>query len=109
MILAIIVCTLILVVGALDWITFRHSNRRALALELFGFSIVLVLALRPEWFNLLATKFGIGRGVDLLTYPMLIWLFREAIVGRVRYRKQREEITKVVRDLAIVSKTQLAD
>jgi small membrane protein len=105
MMLAIFICIVILLVGALDWVAFRRSNRRVLSLELLGFSVVFVLSMKPDWFNHLAQSVGIGRGVDLLTYPMLIWLFREAVVGRVRYRKQRDEITQLVRALAVNSQT----
>jgi hypothetical protein len=101
----VILATIVAVVGVvtifIDWIYLRRNNRRAFVLECLGLAAILLIAIRGEWFTQLAHRMGIGRGVDLLTYPALIWLFREAILGRVRYYRHRTEITQLVRHLAI--------
>lgn len=100
MILAIVICAIVVVVGVVDYAAFRHKHPRALLLELAGFAAVIALALWSDGVSRLARSVGIGRGVDLIIYPMIIWLFREAVLGRVRYHRQQLEITRLVRHLA---------
>jgi hypothetical protein len=104
MILAIIISAIAIFIVFVDWIYLRRDNRRAFALELVGLAAILLIVMRGEWFTQLAHRLGIGRGVDLLMYPALIWLFREAILGRVRYYRQRRDITQLVRHIAVDSK-----
>lgn len=108
MILAVLISTIALFVVFLDWIYLRKSNRRAILLEFIGLSGVILIAVRAEWFTQLAQRLGVGRGVDLVIYPILIWLFREAILGRVRYHRQRSEITGLIRHIAISSRLEQA-
>jgi hypothetical protein len=107
MILGLTVSLIVLVLGVVDWVYLRKKHQRALLLELFAFGVVIVLAVRPRWFSALAASVGIGRGVDLIIYPVLVWLFREAVLGRVRYYRQRAELTQIVRHLAISSRLEL--
>jgi len=107
MTLALIVSVMVLAVAMVDWVYLRRHHKRALLLEFLGFATVVLLSLRPDWFSAAAASVGIGRGVDLFIYPMLIWLFREAVLGRVRYYRHVEEITQLVRHLAMSSKLEI--
>lgn len=100
MTLAIVICTIVVVVGVVDYAAFHKKHPRALLLELAGFAAVIGLAFWQDGLAALARAVGIGRGVDLIIYPMIIWLFREAVLGRVRYHRQQAEITRLVRHLA---------
>jgi len=101
MTLAILVLIFALLVTTLDWVHFRKDYRRVLYLEILGFVFILTLALYPERFNDFAHRLGIGRGVDMIIYPLLVWLFREALWSRVRYMRQQRELTLLVRKTAM--------
>ncbi|HTL12692.1 MAG TPA: DUF2304 domain-containing protein [Bdellovibrionota bacterium] len=103
MILAFLVLGLSVVMGAVDWVSTKRESRRILLLEYAGFTGVFLLALNPDGFNRAAAAVGVGRGVDLIIYPLVVWLFREAILSRVRYHQQQREITRLVRALAVGS------
>jgi len=100
MILGALISLAVIGLAFVDWVYLRQHHFRVFLLELSGFLIVVCAALRPDWLSLLAHKLGIGRGVDLLIYTVLIWLFRESILGRVRYHRQRSELTTLVRQIA---------
>lgn len=100
MIWASIMALAVIVLAFVDWVYLRKQYSRVFFLELGGFMIVVCAAVKPDWLTLLAHKVGIGRGVDLLIYTVLIWLFRESILGRVRYHRQRSQLTRLVRQIA---------
>jgi hypothetical protein len=102
LILAIVISVIVVVVGVVDFAAFRHRHPRALLLELVGFAGIIVLAFWSNGVAALAKAVGIGRGVDLVIYPLMIWLFREAVLGRVRYHRQQKLITDLTRQLAVV-------
>ncbi len=84
-----------------DWATLRGKNRRALLVEV---AVVLAGALFivfPDRATKLAHMVGIGRGVDFLLYPTVIWLVRESLLSRRRRIEDAERLTHVVRALAI--------
>ncbi len=101
MMLGILVCALAVGIGLLDWISIRRESKRILMLEYVGFTGIFLLATFPDRFNALAAMVGVGRGVDMIIYPLLVWLFREAILSRVRYHQQQREITRLVRAIAV--------
>jgi hypothetical protein len=95
-----IVAVAVIVLAFVDWVYLRKQYSRVFFLELGGFVIVVCAVLEPDWLTLLAHTLGIGRGVDLLIYTVLIWLFRESILGRVRYHRHRSQLTHLVREIA---------
>jgi len=105
MILAAIVVLAFAGVAFVDWIYLRRSHLRAFLFELVVLIGLLVIVLRPDWLTALAQFAGIGRGVDLVIYPALVWLFREAVLGRVRYYNHDAQITKLTRHLAKIEAT----
>jgi hypothetical protein len=97
-------CLLVLVFGlvAFDWATLRGKNRRALFLEVAVFLGGALFIVFPERATALAHMVGIGRGVDFLLYPTVIWLVRESLLSRRRRIEDSERLTHVVRELAIL-------
>ncbi len=83
-----------------DW-TSRARNRRLLYVQLTVFASGALLILFPEIARRLASLVGIGRGVDFVIYPTVIWLVRESLVSRRRRREEEERLTELVRAVAI--------
>ena len=86
---------------AFDWATLRGKNRRALFLEIAVFLAGAFFIVLPHRATALAHFVGIGRGVDFLLYPTVIWLVRESLLTRRRRIEDSERMTEVVRALAI--------
>jgi small membrane protein len=84
-----------------DWATLRGKNRRALLVEIAVFLAGALFIVFPERATSLAHVVGIGRGVDFLLYPTVIWLVRESLLSRRRRIEDAERLTHVVRALAI--------
>ncbi len=62
---------------------------------------VIVVALVPEITNRLATFVGVGRGADLFLYTAVLVLLYTTHRLLVRQQKMSEEITELVRTVAI--------
>lgn len=94
---------LLLVFGLVvfDWVNLRGKNRRALAVELVAFVGGAFFIAFPDRATSLAHLVGIGRGVDFLLYPVVIWLVRESLLSRRRRVEDAERITELARALAI--------
>lgn len=102
MILAALVLLAFCIVTFVDWIYFHKNHFRAFVLEAVALVGALAVFLWPHLLQQLADAIGVGRGVDLIIYPAMVWLFREAVLGRVRYYTHQAEITALVRHLAKV-------
>ncbi len=83
-----------------DWTT-RARNRRLLVVQLAVFVAGGVLILFPEIARRLAHLVGIGRGVDFVIYPTVIWLVRESLLSRRQRREEEARLTELVRAIAI--------
>ncbi len=83
-----------------DWTT-RTRNRRLLYVQLVVFAGGAVLISFPEIARRLAHLVGIGRGVDFVIYPVVIWLVRESLVSRRRRLEDEARLTELVRAVAI--------
>jgi hypothetical protein len=82
-----------------DFVTLAR-NRRLLLLQLVVFAIGGTLIVYPEIARRLAHFVGIGRGVDFVLYPLVIWLVRESLLSRRRRHEEQERVTELVRALA---------
>jgi hypothetical protein len=82
-----------------DFVTLAR-NRRLLLLQLAVFVIGGTLIIYPEIARRLAHFVGIGRGVDFVLYPLVIWLVRESLLSRRRRHEEQERVTELVRALA---------
>lgn len=93
-----------------DAITLYGKNRRGLLVEIAVFLIGAFFIAFPERATVLAHLIGIGRGVDFLLYPIVIWLVRESLLNRRRHLADAERITELTRALAIATaRTQAQD
>lgn len=61
---------------------------------------VIVIALLPGVTGMLSRPLGIGRGVDIIVYLSVIILFYLVFRMYVKAEKNRQEITKLVREMA---------
>lgn len=77
-----------------------EKNRRLLLLQVLVFAIGGSLIVYPEIARRLAHAVGIGRGVDFVLYPLVIWLVRESLVSRRRRLADEQRVTELVRALA---------
>ncbi|MBX3187942.1 MAG: DUF2304 family protein [Labilithrix sp.] len=85
-----------------DFVTLA-KNRRMLLLQVLVFAIGGTLIVYPEIARRLAYAVGIGRGVDFVLYPLVIWLVRESLLSRRRRLDDEERVTALVRSLAAQS------
>jgi hypothetical protein len=97
------VVLLSLVFGLLfyDFATMNRRYRRMLLVQAVVFTGGAFFIVFPEAATRVAHTVGIGRGVDFLLYPLVIWLVREALVSRRRRREDQERFTQLVRAQAL--------
>ncbi len=98
---SIVLLALVFGLVVFDWVTTRGKNRRALLLEVAAFVVGAFFIAFPQRATDLAHLVGIGRGVDFLLYPLVIWLVRESLLSRRRRLEDAETITALVRALAV--------
>ncbi len=97
---ALALVALLVVLFAVDLV--RHGkSRRLLAVQGVVFATGAVLIVYPEIATRLAHAVGIGRGVDFVIYPLVIWLVRESLLTRRRRRDDEARFTELVRAVAI--------
>jgi hypothetical protein len=83
-----------------DWVR-RGKNNRLVFVQLLVFVGGGTLIVVPEIARRLAHAVGIGRGVDFVIYPLVIWLVREALLTRRRRHEDGERITELARAVAL--------
>jgi hypothetical protein len=100
---------LCLVFGLLfyDWATTRRA-RRMLLLEALVFAGGAFFIAFPDAATAVAHRVGIGRGVDFILYPLVIWLVRESLLNRRRRWAEAERLTQIVRAQALASAVEVA-
>jgi small membrane protein len=84
-----------------DWLTHQGKNRRALFLESAVFVVGAFFIALPDRATALAHLVGIGRGVDFLLYPLVIWLVRESLLARRIRFEDGERMTELARVVAL--------
>lgn len=86
---------------------FRLRNKDIGVSQFFGWLVIWLVAILVIWYPELttyaATRVGIGRGVDLVTYVAIIVIFYLMFRLLLRVEKIEKEITSVVRQDAIDS------
>ncbi len=97
-------CLLALVFGLVvhDWLGHKGKNRRALLLETAVFLGGAFFIALPDRATALAHVVGIGRGVDFLLYPLVIWLVRESLLTRRLRMEANEKVTELARTVAML-------
>ncbi len=97
---AVVLLTLLAALLLHDY-TSNERNRRHLWVQAFVFFVGGALIVYPEIARRLARFVGIGRGVDFVLYPLVIWLVRESLSSRRRRHEDEERMTELVRALAM--------
>lgn len=99
------IALLALVFGLLffDWATLRGRARRMLVIEALVFVGGAFFIAFPDVATALAHAVGIGRGVDFVLYPLVIWLVRESLVSRRQRWEDAERLTQLVRAQAVAT------
>jgi small membrane protein len=105
MLSSIFILLFMALVLAVDYAAFGGRARRLLLLETIVFCVGGVFVVFPELASVLARLVGIGRGVDFILYPLVIWLVREMFVSRHRQWMEAERLAELVRALAMRSST----
>lgn len=95
--LLVLLATLFLV----DVVTLRRRGRRILVIELVIFVAGGLMVAMPEIATRLAAAVGIGRGVDFVIYPAVVWLVRESMLNRHMRWEDSERTADLVRAIAI--------
>lgn len=97
---AVALVALLVVLFGLDLARLRR-HRPMLVLQAVVFAGGAVLIVYPEIARRMAHAVGIGRGVDFVMYPLVIWLVRESLLNRRRRREDEARFTELVRAVAI--------
>lgn len=84
-------------------------NRRLMLLQMVTFAAGATLIIYPEIARRLARAVGIGRGVDFVLYPLVIWLVRESLLSRRRHHEDQERMTELVRAIAMLEAREIRD
>jgi hypothetical protein len=93
-----------LAVAALITIAAMRSRRltgRAGAAWLFLWAGAAASVAFPESLAVIARSLGIGRGADLVLYLSILFMFAAFFIVYLRFRKIDEQLTRIVRHLAI--------
>ncbi len=93
---------LVAVLVVYDWASLRGKNRRAIFVEVAVFLVGAFFIAYPDHATRLAHFVGIGRGVDFLLYPIVIWLVRESLLARRRRLLDEERLTEMARVVAVL-------
>jgi hypothetical protein len=84
-----------------DFVTLRKEGRKILMLEAAAFLVAQFLIVRQDIATLIANKVGIWRGVDFVIYPVIVWLFREALLSRHARWVEAKRLDRFVRAVAL--------
>src|SRR5262245_5103291 len=85
------------------WASAAGTAGPALVLQTEVFVAGGFLIVFPGVTTRLAHVVGIGRGVDFVLYPLVIWLVRESLATRRRRFDDAEKLTEAVRAMAILT------
>lgn len=92
---------LVMVLLVLDVVTLARAARKILVLEAIALLAAMVLIVRQDIAIGIARYVGLERGVDFVIYPMMVWLFREALLSRHARWVEARRLDRFVRAAAI--------
>ena len=105
---AYVLLGLFAVIFIADFARLRRTGSKVFLLEVLVLGAGAVLVVFPSIAATLARTTGVGRGVDLVMYLLLVLLVREALRSRHRQWLDDRRYTELVRALA-VSQAERAD
>ena len=98
---ALLLLAFIGVLLTLDWLKFGRRLRRLFWFELMVFFVGGCFVAVPTVAQEFANFFGVGRGVDFVVYPLIVWLVRESIVSRYTRWEEQKRIADLTRAVAL--------
>jgi hypothetical protein len=104
----IIFAAILISIVVFDYIFMHRSNRRVWKFIAGAFGLAAALALFPGVLDRVAETLHVGRPVDIIVYLCCAILFRELFLSRARDYKMNEQLTTLVRELAIKSAESVA-
>jgi hypothetical protein len=92
---------LVLLFLVFDVVTLARTARKILVLESAALVAAMVLIVRQDIATAIAQHIGLDRGVDFVIYPMIVWLFREALLSRHARWVEARRVDHFVRAIAV--------
>lgn len=102
MIFQLIIVTVLMVITSYAFLQKKSApvvSISVILLSIFG----LIFAVAPNLANKIAEMVGIGRGADLITYCFILTTFIAIFNLHLRFRKNEERLTKIVRAMAMLT------
>ncbi len=69
------------------------------------FGLGIFLTLMPDVSSVIAKKLGVGRGADLITYLLVLYVYVGSILILGKFRHLERDITSLTRSLALQNHT----
>lgn len=90
----------------LTWLKSRHARLRPLAflLWLLVWSVVLLVVLFPDLTSMAAGYLGMGRGVDLVLYVGMLYIYFLLFTIQEKIGQIERDLSMIVRELAFMAK-----
>ena len=90
----------------LTWLKSRHAQIRPLAflLWLLLWGVALIVVLFPALTSIVAGYLGMGRGVDLVLYVGVLYLYFLIFTIQEKMGKIERDLSMIVRELAFMAK-----
>lgn len=92
---------------------FPRTGARPLAIKRLTLALMLVAGVFavafPEWTTRIANLLGVGRGVDLIVYGLVVVFIYHSIASKRRFAQIDERATDLARRLAIAEAEPAAD
>jgi hypothetical protein len=92
---------LVLLLLVFDVVTLARTARKILVLESVALVMAMVLIVRQDIATAIARQVGLERGVDFVIYPLIVWLFREALMSRHARWVEARRLDRFVRATAV--------
>jgi hypothetical protein len=92
---------LVLVFLVFDVVALARTARKIIVLESVALLTAMVLIVRQDIATAIARHIGLERGVDFVIYPLIVWLFREALMSRHARWVEARRLDQFVRAVAI--------
>jgi hypothetical protein len=92
---------LVVLVLVVDVVTLARTARKIVVLESLALVAAMVLIVRQDIATAIARFVGLERGVDFVIYPLVVWLFREALLSRHARWVEARRLDRFVRSAAI--------
>jgi hypothetical protein len=92
---------LVLLLLIFDVVTLARTARKIIVLESVALLTAVVLIVRQDIATAIAQHVGLDRGVDFVIYPLIVWLFREALMSRHARWVEARRLDRFVRAIAV--------